>query len=148
MYKLGIDIGIYGALAFLDTETVKVELYDMPVMAKSNKKQMVNAAELSNIIEGHPGFTAYVELVNAMPGQGVSSVFSFGMSYGIVLGVLAALGVPMVLITPAVWKKRAGLIGKDKNLSRTLAQQLYPKVELGQKKDIGRAEALLIARFS
>ena len=82
-----------------------------------------------------------------MPGQGVASMFNFGMGYGIIQGVVSALGIPYELVTPQSWKKRAGLIGKDKDNARTMAQQLYPDAPLGRKKDIGRADALLIARF-
>ena len=74
-------------------------------------------------------------------------MFSFGTSYGIVIGVLAALSIPMVLVSPQTWKANAGIRGKDKDYARTLAQQLYPGAELGRKKDIGRADAILIARF-
>jgi crossover junction endodeoxyribonuclease RuvC len=76
-------------------------------------------------------------------------MFSFGCSFGVILGVLAALSIPLVLVRPQAWKKRAGLPGKreNKDAARTLAQQLYPLAELGRKKDIGRADAILIARF-
>jgi len=84
-----------------------------------------------------------------MPGQGVSSVFSFGKSAGIIEGILAAEKIPMVLVTPQKWKKRAGIIGKEKDAARTLALQLYPQIasHLDRKKDVGRADALLIAHF-
>ena len=82
-----------------------------------------------------------------MPGQGVSSMFGFGVSYGILQGVIASLGIPSVLVTPQRWKKAAGLMGKPKDYARTLAQRLYPAAELSRKKDIGRADAILIARY-
>lgn len=147
--RIGIDPGILGALAFLDDNLKCLAVFDMPIMTKTLKRQQVNGAELAKIIERHRSIerVACLEQVSAWPGQGVSSVFSFGCSYGIVLGVLAAFQIPVVLITPASWKKRAGLVGKDKDMARTLAQQLYPAVELGRKRDIGRADALLIARF-
>src|SRR5690606_2041087 len=91
--------------------------------------------------------TAYVEKVGAMPGQGVSSMFNFGMGVGVLQGVLAACGIPYFLVTPQSWKKRASLSGKDKDMARTMAQQLYPSASLGRKKDIGRADAMLIARY-
>jgi len=148
--RIGIDPGISGAIAILDNELRLVAVYDMPVMAGTGKRQQVNGAELARIIKSYllVDFTAYVERVSAMPKQGVASMFSFGTSYGIVLGVLAALQIPAVLVTPQSWKKKAGLTGKDKDHTRTLAQQLYPGAELGRKKDIGRADALCIARFS
>lgn len=144
---IGIDPGNTGALAFMKISG-EVEVVDMPLMA-NGKKQQVNASELTKIISSRlqPNTRAIVEKVSAMPGQGVSSMFNFGMGYGVIQGVLAALGVPYTLCTPQRWKKAATLIGKDKDNARTLAQQLYPDAPLGRKKDIGRADAILIARF-
>ncbi len=155
---IGIDPGISGAVAFLrDISFTIYDVRDMPVMAGSGTRQQVNAAELTKIFqEAHHKYATikkaeniivYLERVSAMPKQGVSSMFSFGMSYGIVFGVTAALGYSVHLVTPMRWKRRAGLIGKEKDYARTLAQQLYPSASLGHKKDIGRADSLLIARF-
>ena len=91
--------------------------------------------------------TVYLEQVSAMPRQGVASMFNFGCSYGVVMGICAALRYPVVLVRPAAWKKAAGLIGKPKEAARTLAQQLYPEQDLALKKHVGRADALLIARY-
>ena len=76
-------------------------------------------------------------------------MFNFGTSYGMVIGVAAALEMPLVLVRPAIWKKRAGVPGKstDKDMARTIAQRLYPTAPLGRKKDVGRADAILIARY-
>lgn len=150
--KIGIDPGLTGALALLEDDNSISDLLDMPVMPLTGKRNQVNSAHLSQIIKiwisGEKVTpTAYLEQVSARPGQGVSSMFGFGVSYGIVQGVLAAVGVPVVLVTPQQWKKRAGLIGKEKDMARTIAQRLYPLAELSRKKDIGRADALLIARF-
>lgn len=142
----GIDAGLTGAIALLNGQDLAM-VYDMPVMAGTGKRQQVNPAELSRILSGYEISVAYLERVSSFPGQGVSSMFSFGTSYGIVIGVLAALSIPMVLVSPQSWKAKAGLRGKDKDYARTLCQQLYPSAELGRKKDIGRAEAILIARF-
>ncbi len=144
--KIGIDPGLKGAIALLKDDEL-LAVYDMPVMAGTGKRQQVNAAELSRILSGYEISVAYLERVSAMPKQGVSSMFSFGTSYGIVIGVLATLSIPMVLVSPQSWKAKAGIRGKDKDYARTLAQQLYPSAELGRKKDIGRADAILIARF-
>jgi len=154
-YKLGIDPGISGALALLNENNTLVDLADMPVMRLGKNKQQVNAAELAKIISLCQGniirevatLEAYLELVSAMPKQGVTSMFNFGVSLGVIEGVLAALSIPVYMVTPASWKKRAGLTGKDKEAARTLAQQLYPAAELGMKKHIGRADAILIARY-
>ncbi|MFH1031104.1 MAG: hypothetical protein V1767_00835 [Chloroflexota bacterium] len=148
--KCGIDPGIFGAIAFLDDSNNFIKVVDMPVMTIGKSKHQVNAAELAKIIDScsGEGATAYLESVSAMPGQGVTGVFSFGCSFGIVLGVLGALKIPVVLVTPVSWKRRAGLIGKEKDMARTLAIRLYPEAELSRKKDIGRADAICIARFS
>jgi len=146
---IGIDPGISGALALLDDDGQLVDVKDMPIMAGTGKRQQINGAELSKMLisMSHDVSGAYLEHVSAMPKQGVSSMFSFGMSYGIVLGILAALQIPVLLVTPRAWKKRAGLEKKEKDACRTLMQQLYPAAPLGRKKDIGRADAIAIARF-
>jgi crossover junction endodeoxyribonuclease RuvC len=121
-------------------------------MAMGKHKHQINTAELAKIImnwkiKSDTGLTAYLEYVSAQPGQGVSSMFNFGKSCGVVEGILGALQIPMILVTSQTWKKRAGLQGKPKDAARTLAQQLYPGADLSRKKDIGRADSILIARF-
>ncbi|MCG7985048.1 MAG: crossover junction endodeoxyribonuclease [Candidatus Thiodiazotropha lotti] len=150
--KIGIDPGISGAIAVLSADDEVIGIYDMPIMRASKTKNQVNAAELANIIidvigDKPMGVTAIIEKVSAMPGQGVSSMFNFGKGAGVIEGVLAALRVPVEFVTPQKWKKAAGLIGKDKDMSRTKAIQLYPDAPLARKKDIGRADAILIARY-
>lgn len=148
---VGIDPGLDGAIAFLKDSHDFVLVEDMPTYAGTGTRREVNEAELARIIKrayaSGQHDTVYLERVSAMPGQGVSSMFSFGCSYGIVRGVLSALGFPYELVTPQAWKKRAGIIGRNKDAARTMAQQLYPQAALGRKKDIGRADAILIARF-
>jgi crossover junction endodeoxyribonuclease RuvC len=153
---IGIDPGLTGAVAFYSPEDDEVlEVHDMPVMMKSKTKKktknQVNAVELANIInEGLDNYgidAAVVEQVHSMPGQGVSSVFTFGESAGVIRGILAALKIQTIYVTPQKWKKAANLIGKDKDMARTLAIQMYPYSSLSRKKDIGRADAILIARF-
>lgn len=149
--RIGVDPGLDGAIAWLNDGCVFIQVIDMPTMANTGNRRQVNAAELTRIIQNggnnEKPLTVYLERASSMPGQGVSSMFSFGMSFGIVLGVIAALEYPVELVTPQKWKKRAGLTGKDKDYARTLAQLFYPEAELGRKKDIGRADAILIARF-
>lgn len=153
--KIGIDPGVAGALALLSDDNILIEVVDMPVMQLGKTKRQVNAAELGKVLKrwswDSPSrsivATAYLEQVSAFPGQGVTAMFNFGVSYGVVQGVLGALQIPTVLITPQAWKKRARLIGKDKDYARTLAQRLYPAADLALKKHIGKAEAILIARF-
>jgi crossover junction endodeoxyribonuclease RuvC len=146
--RIGIDPGITGAIAFLDNDDLSfIKVENMPIMA-NGKKNQVNPYALSKMMESLPANTpVFLERVSAMPGQGVTSMFSFGMSFGIIQGVCAGLFLPIHLVTPQSWKKRAGLIGKDKDMARTLAQQLYPTAPLSRKKDIGRADSILIARF-
>ena len=154
MISIGIDPGVSGAIAFLKHGDLYV--YDMPVMNLSGKKQQVNASELGKLFRENltdvgsnygEDATAYVERVSSMPKQGVASTFNFGTSYGVIQGVLGALQIPMVLVSPRQWKQRAGLIGKEKDACRTLMQQRYPQAPLGRKKDIGRADAIAIARY-
>jgi crossover junction endodeoxyribonuclease RuvC len=156
MVFVGIDPGVSGAVAFLDQDGDLIEVLDMPTMLMSatSKKQQVNAYELSKLFDVGidysgtvPEITAYVERVSSMPGQGVASMFNFGVSFGIIQGVLAGLSIPMQLVTPVKWKRHHGLQGADKDYARTKAQNLYPVAPLGRKKDIGRADALLIARY-
>lgn len=149
MRVIGIDPGNEGAIAVLEGGRL-LEVFDMPLMANGKKRQ-VNAAALSGLLEKATfdflDTEVAVEKVGAMPGQGVTSMFNFGMGYGVIQGVVAAMCVPMHLVTPQSWKKRAGLIGKEKDQARTLAQQLYPDAPLARKKDVGRADAILIARY-
>ena len=148
--KIGIDPGNTGAIAILDAQDSVLSLFDMPCMAlgKSDKQQ-VNPAELARILKSNWTVDAvvYLERVSSMPGQGVVSMFNFGMGFGIIQGVCAAISLPVHLVAPNVWKRKAGLIGSEKDAARTLAQQLYPEAMLGRQKDIGRADAILIARF-
>lgn len=150
---IGIDPGQSGAIAVL-ADGAFVAFLEMPVSARKAGGQQVApgtlAASLRGLLHQFPGVATLVALekVSAMPGQGVSSMFRFGEAVGIVRGVVGALGLPMVEVAPITWKKAAGLIGTEKDAARTLASQLYPDADgyLVRKKDVGRADALLIAR--
>lgn len=157
---IGIDPGQTGALAFYEAGKI-IAVVDMPVMARIHGKgQKVDAYTLGTLImsnRGHLG-EAVMEQVDGRPrrtgtgeqvAMGGTSGFNFGESFGIVEGVLGALQIPLRLVTPRIWKKAAGLIGKDKDAARTMAIQLHPEVaeELTRKKDIGRADAICIAHF-
>lgn len=148
--KIGIDPGLSGAIALLENNRLS-DLVDMPVMPLPGKRNQVNAAEVVKIIKlwanDSPPITAYLEQVSAMPQQGVSSMFGFGVSYGIIQGILASLEIPVILVNPQKWKRAAGLIRQPKDMARTIAQRLYPLAELSLKKHVGRADALLIARY-
>jgi len=152
MTIIGIDPGQTGAIACLEADHV-VLLHDMPTMGRSHGKgQEVDPYALTSILmemkNGKPA-TVYLEQVAAMPGQGVSSTFHFGESVGIILGVCGALQIPVIRIRPQHWKKRAGIAGKDKDAARGLAIQQHPEISdmLTRKKDCGRADAILIAKY-
>ena len=144
---LGIDPGLSGALVILEHDQ-PIEWMRMPtyLVGKSNR---VNGSALAAFI-GHMIIDqAYIEQVGAMPGQGVTSMFTFGHATGTVMGVLAALGIPVINVLPGTWKKCAGIIGKDKDGSRSKAIQLWPGWRELDKKLAGQAyaDAALIARY-
>jgi crossover junction endodeoxyribonuclease RuvC len=141
---IGIDPGLSGAIAFTARFGAHVE--DMPVAG--GQVDAANLAQMIGLWKQDNELVAYVEQVAARPGQGVSSMFKFGMSYGAALAVLAACGVPVHLVTPGRWKKALGL-SSDKELSRRRAIELFPQLagDLKRKKDDGRAEALLLAHY-
>ena len=153
MKILGIDPGLSGAIAILENKKV-ISLFDMPVMAegKKNKKQL-NSAQLVNIIKDNTvekdEVAVVVEQVNAMPGQGVTSMFNFGQTFGAIKGVCAALKLPIFFVRPSKWTKYFELINSSKDSSRTKAIEMYPSLssQLAKKKDVNKSDAILIARF-
>lgn len=146
-FAIGIDPGLSGAIALLRNGEY-AEVWDMPTMGRgSGNKQQINAAAVGNLLRECPPCTAYMELVGAMPGQGVSSMFNFGKATGAVLGALGALRIPVVEVTPQKWKREFGLIGKEKDMARTYCQNLMPNAPLSLKKHGGRADALLVALY-
>jgi crossover junction endodeoxyribonuclease RuvC len=151
MIKIGIDPGLSGAIVVLEDD-LPTEWYRMPTM-KTGSANRVNASALAAIVRrtifDDEETRAYVELVSSMPGQGVASMFSFGHSAGVIQGVLGAYRMPVKMVTPQSWKKRAGLIGKDKEAARTLAIQMWPNWRDLDKKGVGQAfaDAAFIALF-
>ena len=153
MKILGIDPGLSGAIAILEKKKV-LNLFDMPVMAegKKNKKQL-NSAQLVDIIRensiGDDEIVVVVEQVNAMPGQGVTSMFNFGQTFGAIKGVCAALNLPIFFVRPSKWKKYFELINSSKDSSRTKVIEMYPSLssQLAKKKDVNKSDAILIARY-
>lgn len=151
MIVLGIDPGLSGALAFYDTTTEVLVVMDMPtveVTRNGKNKREVSPALVADMVAGKGIEKAFMERVSAMPGQGVSSMFSFGRSAGILEGVLAAYEIPTTLVTPQAWMKAMGVrAGKDG--SRERAMQLFPQYStaFARKKDDGRSDAALIAKF-
>lgn len=140
---LGVDPGVSGAIAFYYPTIDRISVYDVPVAGGE-----IDVANLATIIRNYQPTVAIIEKVGAFPGQGVSSVFNFGRSYGDVRGAICALNIPMHLVSPQKWKKYFGL-SSDKDQSRLLAIRLFPLVadQFKLKKHDGRAEAALIARY-
>jgi len=153
MMIFGIDPGISGAISILENKKV-VEVYEMPTMidGKKNKKQ-VNGYEVTNIIKARLNVSkeivVVVEHVNAMPGQGVTSMFNFGQSFGVIKGICSALSLPIYFVRPNKWKKHFNLIKTNKDASRTKVMEVYPEIssKLSRKKDSNKADAILIARY-
>ncbi|MFM6304901.1 MAG: hypothetical protein ACKPH7_02335 [Planktothrix sp.] len=144
---IGIDPGLSGAIASISP--AGIHFIDCPIIKVSGKTKpnpTLMASELRRLIT--PDSIIIIESVHAMPGQGVSSMFSFGLGYGVWLGIVAALNVPIEFVTPQAWKKYYSL-GPDKEASRVKALQLFPSQasELKLKKHHGRAEALLLAEY-
>jgi len=153
MIIIGIDPGVSGAIIILEDKKV-IEVFDMPTMidGKKNKKQ-VNGSQVTNIIKenlhNNKETIIVVEHVNAMPGQGVTSMFNFGQSFGVIKGVCAALSLPIYFVRPTKWKKHFNLIKTNKDASRTKTIEIYPGIssQLSRKKDSNKADAILIARY-
>ena len=155
MLIIGIDPGISGALCFMENGKI-INVIDMPSMAdgKKNKKQ-VNGSQVFNEISRHikdknpNDVKVIIEHVSAMPGQGVTSMFNFGQSFGILKGICSAMHLPVYYVRPAKWKKYFNLINSEKDASRTRAIEIFPyfSSQLSKKKDNNKADAILIASF-
>ena len=153
MIYIGIDPGLSGAIAFLDTEKGHLSIIDMPTFeVKRNNKTKREVSPVGVAVAmglAEKVSRAVLERVGAMPGQGVTSVFSFGRSVGIIEGVLATMLIPVDIVTPQAWQKAAGVRG-GKDGSRMRASELFPNyAELfARKKDDGRADAALMAWYA
>ena len=155
MLIIGIDPGISGAICFFEKGEIK-DVIDMPVMAegKKNKKQ-INGSQIFNEISSRikdyktENVNVAIEQVSAMPGQGVTSMFNFGQTFGAIKGICAALGLPIFFVRPAKWKKHFDLINSSKDASRTKAIEMYPSLsdQLSKKKDVNKSDAILLASF-
>ena len=153
MRIIGIDPGLSGGIEILDDSKI-FDIFDMPIMSEGKKnKNQLNSAQLVNIIKRHilPNKETFVivEQVSAMPGQGVTSMFNFGQTFGSIKGICAALGLPIFYVRPAKWKKHFELINSSKDASRTKVIEMYPSISsrLTKKKDVNKADAILIARY-
>ena len=155
MLIIGIDPGVSGSICFFQNGKIE-DVIDMPTMAegKKNKKQ-VNGSQIFNEISkriigmDRENIKVVIEQVSAMPGQGVTSMFNFGQSFGILKGICSAMQLPMYFVRPAKWKKYFNLINSEKDASRTKAIEIFPYFSgnLSKKKDNNKADAILIASF-
>jgi len=155
MLIIGIDPGISGSICFLKDGRI-LDVVEMPTMTegKKNKKQ-VNGSQIYNEIKDRTekidknDIKVVIEQVSAMPGQGVTSMFNFGQSFGILKGICSAMQLPMYFVRPAKWKKYFNLINSEKDASRTKAIEIFPyfSSNLAKKKDSSKAGAILIASF-
>ena len=155
MLIIGIDPGISGSICFFHEGQI-IDVVEMPTMAdgKKNKKQ-VNGSQIFNEISERikkfekKDIKVVIEQVSAMPGKGVTSMFNFGQSFGILKGICSAMQLPMYFVRPAKWKKYFNLINSEKDASRTKAIEIFPYFsgQLSRKKDSNKADAILIASF-
>ena len=155
MLIIGIDPGISGSICFFDNGKI-LDVIEMPTMAdgKKNKRQ-VNGSQIYNEIlkrvddQEKKDVKVVIEQVSSMPGQGVTSMFNFGQSFGILKGICSAMQLPMYFVRPAKWKKYFNLIKSEKDASRTKAIEIFPyfSSHLSKKKDSNKADAILIASF-
>ena len=155
MFIIGIDPGISGSICFFQDGAI-LDVVEMPTMTEGKKnKRQVNGSQIYNEINKRISnlnkheIRVVIEQVSAMPGQGVTSMFNFGQSFGILKGICAAMQLPMFFVRPAKWKKYFNLINSQKDASRTKAIEIFPyySSQLSKKKDSNKADAILIASF-
>lgn len=149
MRVVGIDPGLDGAIGLINDGIVLT--WDTPtfeVIKAKKKRRQVNATLLADIIRSAAPDHIILEQVNAMPGQGVASMFNFGRAFGTVEGVVGGLQIPLTMVTPQTWKRDLKL-SSDKGESRRRASLLYPQYaeQFARVKDDGRAEAVLLAHW-
>ena len=155
MLIIGIDPGISGSICFFQDGKI-IDVVEMPTMTEGTKnKKQVNGSQIFNEISArinkldNKDIKVVVEQVSAMPGQGVTSMFNFGQSFGILKGICSAMQLPIYFVRPAKWKKYFNLINSEKDASRTRAIEIFPyfSSHLSRKKDTNKADAILIASF-
>jgi crossover junction endodeoxyribonuclease RuvC len=155
MIIIGIDPGLSGSICFFENGKI-LDVVEMPTMieGKKNKKQ-VNGSQIYNEILKRishldkSDVKVVIEQVSAMPGQGVTSMFNFGQSFGILKGICSAMQLPVYFVRPAKWKKYFNLINSEKDASRTRAIEIFPyfSSQLSKKKDSNKSDAILISSF-
>jgi Holliday junction resolvasome RuvABC endonuclease subunit len=146
MIYIGIDAGsVNGALGAIDhdgnyVESFMIEHKDKHILA------LVFKSRILSIVDPKEGAQICMEQVHAMPKQGISSTWNFARAVGVISAVCELTNYPFHLVSPQKWKKHFNLTA-DKNEALDLARKLFPKAPLKLKKDINRAEALLIAEY-
>tara|TARA_Y100000590_G_C15232019_1_gene830477 strand:- start:134 stop:628 length:495 start_codon:yes stop_codon:yes gene_type:complete len=155
MLIIGIDPGISGAICFFENGEIR-DIIDMPVMAEGKKnKRQINGSQLYNEIAARiknfskKDIFVVVEQVSAMPGQGVTSMFNFGQSFGVIKGICSAMQLPIYFVRPAKWKKYFNLLKTEKDASRSKVIEIFPYIssKLSKKKDSNKADAILLASY-
>ena len=155
MLIIGIDPGISGSICFFEDGKI-IDVVEMPTMTEGKKnKRQVNGSQIYNEISQrihkfeNNEIRVIIEQVSAMPGQGVTSMFNFGQSFGILKGICSSMQLPMYFVRPAKWKKYFNLINSQKDASRTKAIEIFPYFsrQLSKKKDSNKADAILISSF-
>ena len=155
MLIIGVDPGLSGSICFFEDGKI-LDVVEMPTMTEGKKnKRQVNGSQVYNEISkkikqvDKKDIKVIIEQVSAMPGQGVTSMFNFGQSFGILKGMCSAMQLPMYFVRPAKWKKYFGLINSEKDASRTKAIEIFPyfSSNLSKKKDSNKADAILIASY-
>ena len=155
MLIIGIDPGISGSICFFEDGKI-IDVVEMPTMTEGKKnKRQVNGSQIYNEISKrikkieNQEIRVIIEKVSAMPGQGVTSMFNFGQSFGILKGICSAMQLPMYFVRPAKWKKYFNLLNSQKDASRTKAIEIFPYFShrLSKKKDSNKADAILISSF-
>ena len=155
MLIIGIDPGISGSICFFKEGKI-LDVIEMPTMTEGKKnKRQVNGSQIYNEILKRikqvekQEIRVVIEQVSAMPGQGVTSMFNFGQSFGILKGICSAMQIPMYFVRPAKWKKYFNLINSEKDASRTRVIEIFPyfSSQLSKKKDSNKADAILISSF-
>ena len=143
MLIISIDPGITGSICFFEDGKI-IDVVEMPNMPEGKKnKRQVNGAQVFHEISSRiknikkENIKVIIEQVSAMPGQGVTSMFNFGQSFGILKGMCSAMQLPMYFVRPAKWKKYFSLINSEKDASRTkqykffhIFHQIYPEKKI------------------
>jgi len=151
MIVAGIDVGLKGAVAFVNGKKAKV--YPMPTLKLTKSKKGYDDREVCELLKKWKVGHVFIEKVSAMPGQGVTSTFNFGMGFGILIGICSALGLPYTLVRPQTWKKvMCKDMPKSKEASIIAAKRIWPKINLlptirSRKESDGMADALCIAEY-